>query len=61
MEVLIHTMADKLAERKSKTLIKTLDGVEAMKLLYALSDTVSKTKAGKLRNTLADTLAEAKT
>ena len=54
-------MADKLAERKSKTLIKTLDGVEAMKLLYALSDTVSKTKARKLRNTLADTLAEAKT
>lgn len=42
MEALIDTMADTLLERKAKTLIKTLGGVEAMKLRYTLSDTVCK-------------------
>ena len=50
-------MADTLLERKANTLIKTLGGVEAMKLLYVLSDSVCKTEARKFRNTLADTLA----
>lgn len=46
-------------ERKFKTLIKTIAGLEAMKLCYTLSDTVCKTETGKLLHTLAGTLAEA--
>ena len=51
--------ADTLLVRKAKTVLETLRGVEAIKLLYILADTVGKTEAGKLRQTPADTLAEA--
>ena len=42
----------RLLERKSKTLIKALGNLEAMKLLFTLSDTICQTEARKLRHTL---------
>ena len=61
IKVLIDTMVDTLLERKAKTVIKTIRGVEGIQLLYTSSDTVCKTEAEKLRHTLADTLPEANT
>ena len=45
-------------ERKSRTVIKTIAGLEAMKLLYTLCDTVCKTETGNFWHTLNGTLAE---
>ena len=51
--------ADTPLVRKANTVLETLGGVEAIKLLYILADTVGKREAGKLRQKPADTLAEA--
>ena len=60
MQELIATKADRLLKRWTKTLIKTLGALQAIKPLFTLSDTVCQREAGKLRHTLANTVAEAK-
>lgn len=55
MEAPIDAMADRLLEKKAKTLLETLGDVKAIKLLYTLVDTVGKTEAKKLQHTLANT------
>ena len=51
--------ADTILVRKANTVLQTAGGVEAINLLYILADTVGNTKAGRPRQTPADTVAEA--
>lgn len=60
MEELIDRKAGRLLKRETKTLIKPLGALHAIKPLFTLSDTVCQREAGKLRHALGKTVAEAK-
>ena len=45
MQALIDTMVDTLLVRKANTVLETLGGADAVKLLYTLAHTVDKTDA----------------
>ena len=48
LEAVIDTEPYRLLERNAKILIKALGNLEAMKLLFTLSDTICQTEARKL-------------